>query len=360
MHLEQTADTLFLVLAGVEHIGARIERAGINTQIGELTNERVGHDLECERCEGALRICGALFFFVGLRVDALDRRNIERRRHVVDNRVEQFLNTLVLVGRANEDRVDLALDGTLADSCLELLDRNFLFHEDLFHQVVVAISRCFEQHLAALFSNRDEFIGNGIHRLRIGHALIVCLEVPCGHGNEVDDAPEVVLSAHRDLSSNSRCMKTIMHGVDSMEEIGANTIVLVDVSDAWNAIAGSLTPYGLGLRLNASNRVEDRNRTVKNAQGALDFCGEVNVTRGVDDLEAVLLTVLLPEARGSCSGDGYAALLLLNHPVHGGSTVVDLTDLVGLAGVVENTFGSGGLTSIDVGHDADVTSVFET
>ena len=61
-------------------------------------------------------------------------------------------------------------------------------------------------------------------------------------------------------------MKTIMHGVDSMEEIGANTIVLVDVSDAWNAIAGSLTPYGLGLRLNASNRVEDRNRTVKNAQ----------------------------------------------------------------------------------------------
>ena len=121
--------------------------------------------------------------------------------------------------------VDLALDGTLADSCLELLDRNFLFHEDLFHQVVVAISRCFEQHLAALFSNRDEFIGNGIHRLRIGHALIVCLEVPCGHGNEVDDAPEVVLSAHRDAGSNNRCMKTIVHGVDSME-IGASFTII--------------------------------------------------------------------------------------------------------------------------------------
>ena len=62
----------------------------------------------------------------------------------------------------------------------------------------------------------------------------------------------------------------------------------------------------------------DRNRTVKNAQRALDFCGEVYVARGVDDLEAVFLAVLLPEARGSCSGDGYAALLLLNHPVHDG------------------------------------------
>ena len=81
------------------------------------------------------------------------------------------------------------------------------------------------------------------------------------------------------------------------------------------------------------------------------------MARGVDDLDAVVLTVLVPEARGSSGGNGYAALLLLNHPVHGGSALMDLTDLVGLAGVVKNTLGRGGLTGIDVSHDADVTGI---
>ena len=81
------------------------------------------------------------------------------------------------------------------------------------------------------------------------------------------------------------------------------------------------------------------------------------MARGVDDLDAVVGTVLLPEARGSSGGNGYAALLLLNHPVHGGSALMDLTDLVSLTGVVKNTLGRGGLTGIDVGHDADVTGI---
>ena len=78
------------------------------------------------------------------------------------------------------------------------------------------------------------------------------------------------------------------------------------------------------------------------------------MARGVDDLD----DMILPEAGGGGGGNGYATLLLLNHPVHGGSTVMDLADLVGLAGVIKNALGSGGLTSIDVGHDADVAHVF--
>ena len=80
---------------------------------------------------------------------------------------------------------------------------------------------------------------------------------------------------------------------------------------------------------------------------------------GVDDLEAVFLTILLPEAGGSCSGNGYATLLLLNHPVHGSCAIMNLTDLVRLARVVQDTLGSGGFTGIDVGHDADVASMLQ-
>ena len=137
--------------------------------------------------------------------------------------------------------------------------------------------------------------------------------------------------------------------------VGADAVELVDEGNARHVVLGGLTPNGLGLRLDAGDGVEDGDGTVEDAQAALDLGREVNVARGVDDLD----DVVLPEARGSSGGNSNAALLLLNHPVHGGGAIVDLTDLVSLAGVVKDALGSGRLTGVDVSHDADVAKVFE-
>ena len=139
-----------------------------------------------------------------------------------------------------------------------------------------------------------------------------------------------------------------------MQEVSAYAVVLVDECDAGNAVALGLTPHGFRLRLNAGNGVEDGDGAVENAQRALDFSGEVDVAGGVDDLEAIGLAIFLPEAGRSGGGNGNAALLLLDHPVHGGSTIVDFADFVRLARVVQDTLGRGGLAGIDVGHDAEV------
>jgi hypothetical protein len=40
--------------------------------------------------------------------------------------------------------------------------------------------------------------------------------------------------------------------------------------------------------------------------------------------------------------------------VHEGTAVMDFADLVGLAGVVEDTLSRRGLAGIDVGHDAEI------
>jgi hypothetical protein len=53
--------------------------------------------------------------------------------------------------------------------------------------------------------------------------------------------------------------------------------------------------------------------------------------------------VAVPLAGGGSACDGNTALLLLHHPVHGGSTFVHLSDLVGLAGVVQDALAGGGL-----------------
>ena len=142
----------------------------------------------------------------------------------------------------------------------------------------------------------------------------------------------------------------VLHRLARRVEVGAGAVHLVDVGDAGNAVLVGLAPDRLGLRLYAGDRVEQRDRAVEHAQRALHLDGEVDVARRVDDVDAVVL----PLAGGRGRGDRDAALLLLLHPVHDGSALVDLAHLVGATGVVEDALGRGGLPGIDVGHDADV------
>ena len=92
-----------------------------------------------------------------------------------------------------------------------------------------------------------------------------------------------------------------------------------DVHHAGDFVLISLTPDGLRLRLDTALSSQNGHRAVQNAQGTLDLNGEVNVARGVDDVDAV--TILLecngillslrvaPVASGSCGGDGDTTLL---------------------------------------------------
>ena len=79
----------------------------------------------------------------------------------------------------------------------------------------------------------------------------------------------------------------------------------------------------------------------------------------VDDVDPVHDVVPGPEAGRGGGRDRDAALLLLLHPVHRGRALVHFTDLVVLAGVVEDALGRRRLPGIDVGHDADVPVQFE-
>jgi len=64
--------------------------------------------------------------------------------------------------------------------------------------------------------------------------------------------------------------------------------------------------------------------------------------------------VLLPLERRRGGGDRDAALALLVHPVHLGLAVVDLADLVNLAGVKQEPFRDRGLARIDMCNHAEV------
>ena len=189
----------------------------------------------------------------------------------------------------------------------------------------------------------------------VGGALVVAVPDDRLHRHQVDDALEARLRADRQLQHRRLRIQAVLDHLHGAEEVGAGAVHLVDEAHPRHVVAVGLPPDGLRLRLDAGHRVEHGHRAIEDPQRALDLDREVDVARRVDDVDAVVV----PERRGGRRRDGDPALLLLGHVVHDRGALVDLADLVGLAGVVEDALGGRRLAGIDVRHDADVAVALE-
>ena len=170
------------------------------------------------------------------------------------------------------------------------------------------------------------------------------------HPDEIDHPDEFVLGADGELNRDRIAFQLGDDLVERPLEVRPDAVHLVDETDARHAIFVGLPPDGLRLRLDARHRIEHRDSAVEHAKRPLDFRREINMARRIDDIDPVIA----PETRRRRGRDRDAALLFLLHPVHHGSPLVDLTELVGDAGVEEDALGRRGLAGIDVRHDADV------
>ena len=137
------------------------------------------------------------------------------------------------------------------------------------------------------------------------------------------------------------------------EEVRARAVHLV----LMNAIRGTtvvgLAPDCLGLRLDACDRVEDRDRAVEHAYSSTST---VKSTPGrIDNVDAVVL----PERRRS-----RRRIVDVSAPAPAPSSpssapLVDLAHPVRSTGVVEDPLGRRRLARVDVGHDPDVADALQ-
>src|SRR5215210_5811646 len=354
VHLVDLADPLLAVLGAVEHRRTGVELARVHADVGQLAQVLVGLDLEGQRGERLVLVGVPEDLGLAVERGADDRLDVQRAGQVVGDGVEHGLHALVLERRAGDDRVDLTGDRGLADRGLDRVDRDVLAAEVGLHDRVVEVRDALEELLAVLRGlvgqlGRDVLDGVVLTELRLAAPREGL------HLDQVDDADEVGLGTDRDLQHQGVGTQALDHHVDAAEEVRTGAVQLVDEAHARDAVLLGLPPHLLGLRLDAGDTVVDGDGTVEHPQGPLYLDGEVDVPRGVDDVDVVAVPGALRRGRR----DGDAALLLLLHPVHRGRAVVDLTDLVVDTGVEEDALSRRGLAGVDVRHDPDVAGLGE-
>ena len=80
-----------------------IDPTGVDPEVGQLPDERVSQNLEDQRRERLVIRGLTRRRRLARRIDAVHRRNVEWRGKVVDDGIQQRLNTLVLERAATQD-----------------------------------------------------------------------------------------------------------------------------------------------------------------------------------------------------------------------------------------------------------------
>ena len=352
VHEQDSAHTLALLFVGVHDGLACLQRTGVHTEERQLANIGIRHDLEGQRGERSLVRGLARFFLVGLRVDAGNCLFVQRGRHILDNCIQQFLNALIFIGRAAGDRNDLISDRRPAKRGADHLFGDILTLEVQRHDLVVLVGDRLEHMVAVLLCKLLHISGDGF----LAHILAeLVIEDECLHLDEIDHAAEGIFASDGQLDGNGVALETLVHHLQDIEEIGTHHVHLVHVNKARNMILVGLSPYSLGLRLDAALGTQDRHSAVEHTQGALDLDRKVHMARSVDDVDPHAL----PMAGGSGRGDRNATLLLLLHPVHGRGAFVRFAESVVDTGVEQDTLSRRGLACIDVCHDANISRILK-
>src|SRR5712692_8605409 len=358
VHLQQPPDPFPAVLGAVVDVGAGAEHARVHAEERQFPDVRVGHDLERERGERRVVRRGPLGVRrIVMRQMALDRRDVDGRRQIIDDGVEQRLDALVLERGAADHGDDVAGDGGFADDGADFFFSKLVVFEILVQDGVVGLDAGFDHfvsHLCNLIFQRRR---DRAFDVLLSHGLVVVHDLDFAH--QIDESRKQLAGAERHLDRHRLRAEPVADHLEAHVEVGADAVHLVDEDYPRHAVAVRLAPHRLGLRLDAAHGIQHGHCAVEDAQAALHFDGEVHVSRGVDDVDAVLLIEAGPESGRRGRRDGDAALLLLLHPVHRGRTFVYLTQLVGAARIVKDTLGRSRFPGIDVGHDADIPNAIE-
>lgn len=157
------------------------------------------------------------------------------------------------------------------------------------------------------------------------------------HVDEVNNTFELIFETDWDFHENSVEAELFDELVLDSVWVSTCSVALVDESNTRDTVSLHLAVDCDGLRLDTTNRTKDKNSTVEDSEGSLNFDCEVDVARSIDDVDFVTL----PADVGSCGCDCDSSFSFQFHGVHCGTDTVlasDFMNSMNLVAVIENAF----------------------
>ena len=145
VHKQDAADAFLLVLGRVQDRRPFVELAGIDPEIGQLADIRVGHDLEGERGKWLPVRSFPLHLEIAAHASAYGCGNIQWAGQKVHDGIEHRLDAFVPERRSAKNRHPISRNRGSAKGCAKLLGRNRFLREILLHQIIVVASQCLDQ-----------------------------------------------------------------------------------------------------------------------------------------------------------------------------------------------------------------------
>ena len=169
----------------------------------------------------------------------------------------------------------------------ELLDRGLLLVDELLHEGLVVVGELLEQ-LVAGGRRPPRGTPRGCPRPSTPRPS----RLPSSGAFISTRSMTPVKSASVPQGScrtSGRRLEAVDDHVDRALEVGAGAVHLVHEADPRDVVAVGLAPDGLGLRLDAGDRVEHGDGAVEDPERTLDLDREVDVAGRVDDVDPVAL-----------------------------------------------------------------------
>ena len=156
---------------------------------------------------------------------------------------------------------------------------------------------------------------------------------------------------HRSVGIQAEIVVDLVLGAG---DIGRGHVYLVDDRDDFKVVLEGEVKIGKRLGLDALGGVHQEQRTFAGRNGSGNFVSEIDVARGIDEIELVVDAVGGGvRNRDRLALDGYAALALDVHVVEDLVLEIPVIDYVRL---LYEAIREGGFSVVDMGNDAEIAN----
>ena len=286
------AQALFLAVAAVEQLHARLKRAGNNFQ--EAQTARVGVKQRLEHVgRRALLFAHANGFAACQAEPAVGGGAGEVRANVLD----KTLNALLDQGGSNENRNEQLLKDGFVEQAFQLFLRQLLFAvKVLHHKVLVGFGNQVTQLFACGFRGIQIIGGNVFDQF-----FVAVGEVARLHAQHVNNALEVGTFANGDSHGAQARTEARVKRCHGGVEVCVFTVNVVDEHGAGKAHVVCFFPQTRAHGLRTGYGVENKKRRLAYLHGEQRLANEIGLSGSVKNIDFVV--AVINRSKGSGNGE---------------------------------------------------------